>query len=758
MNGEYLLSQTPGAERTRELFPRNFRDYPRGVNYFDVYSPTISTLYSQVYWKGFPPVDLPADVVERYKGGKVMAVVGFELDQVRRTAGGDVSVPINMAYNHHFESHMAGAGSRLEKIVFDGPNDPRRLKYEAHGHGHGVNDEIWIAREVTPSANGFPTSQSFGAGNGGESRKTFHGYPPGYSQVIESPEQFQITPMQIDTWHREKMNLTGSPFVSGPLPQSSLAPADAIYSGLLECPVTTRLRKDVEGDYEALGSGRCKDLIQSASECYAAAAKEFGAGSGSWQQVNLTVDDPAKPAGCSANLQPTTGKVDVTFNKAGAADAAECGARASGLIGVTTSLVTLNVSLDFKKQEVVIRIAGPDNVWFGVGFNASAMEDSPWAIIVDGRGGVSERKLADQSPGTELAKSVTVVSSEVSSGHRTVVLTRPMKGQTPDYYSFGSDQEVILPFINAVGNSPELAYHKIKAPSSIALLPVAGADSAGACVCPTKPAPFGDAKGSLRYVPTSQQGESGQATTINFNNKCALPPRGSLYAQRNPTCDVRTYSGGQLACHHMFSLLDADQDIPWPNRPLNYSLKFRFWYQDFNESYHTIVGTQGQGGSGWDLGAGPSGVGAEFDVPKCAPGVAGCSQAKDGTWVHTITGTFVAKGRPVAAHMHCHAPTCLSMAIYNNHTGDLICEEKPVYGGTGKIDNKQMDEPGFILVPPCLWGSPEHGLAPPPKLDGLTVTVVKKSNATYGHHGEMAHGQVFFVVKDPEVPSDHFYI
>ena len=30
-----------------------------------------------------------------------MAIVGFEVDQVRRTPEGDVPVPINMAYNHH---------------------------------------------------------------------------------------------------------------------------------------------------------------------------------------------------------------------------------------------------------------------------------------------------------------------------------------------------------------------------------------------------------------------------------------------------------------------------------------------------------------------------------------------------------------------------------------------------------------------------------------------------------------------------------
>lgn len=286
-----------------------------------------------------------------------------------------------------------------------------------------------------------------------------------------------------------------------------------------------------------------------------------------------------------------------------------------------------------------------------------------------------------------------------------------MKGATPDHYTFNPTTTTLLPFINAVGNGPAFAYHKEKTLGTIALLPVAGHTKGGACVCAKQPAPFGHGKGSFNYVPTNQKGERGAPSTTRFSNACAPPPRGSLYEQKNPTCDVRTYVGGQLACHHMFSLLYADQDIPWPDQPLQYHFKFRFWYQDFNESYHRQV----LRGGGWDLGAGPSGVGAEYDVPKCAPGVAGCSQLKDGRWIHTIVGTFKGQGQPVAAHMHCHAPTCLSMAVYNNATGQLICMEKPIYGGAGQILEKKYDEPGFILVPPCLWGSREHGLEPPSK-------------------------------------------
>lgn len=169
---------------------------------------------------------------------------------------------------------------------------------------------------------------------------------------------------------------------------------------------------------------------------------------------------------------------------------------------------------------------------------------------------------------------------------------------------------------------------------------------------------------------------------------------------------------------------------------------------------HKIIG----GGWGSNLGAGGGGLGAEFDVPKCDVGVPGCSK-EDGTWVHTVVGvqkpSVTAGSELVAAHMHCHAPTCLSMSIANNATGETICENRPSFGGDYSVKHDptragtsravdRFEEPGFITVPPCLWGSPEHGLDPPPSLEGLTIRIVKRSNATYGHHGEMAHGQFYW--------------
>merc|ERR1711920_56730 len=143
------------------------------------------------------------------------------------------------------------------------------------------------------------------------------------------------------------------------------------------------------------------------------------------------------------------------------------------------------------------------------------------------------------------------------------------------------------------------------------------------------------------------------------------------------------------------------------------------------------------------IGAGPHGYGAEYDVPQCPPG----TPSKE--CVHTITGTFQITSPPgglkvVNAHFHCHAPTCLSMTLYNNDMGELICQENAVYGGAGKIDQPKFDEPGYIAIPPCVWGGSEFGLEPPPLVTGVTLRVVKHTNSTYGHHGEMAHGEIFY--------------
>ena len=82
--------------------------------------------------------------------------------------------------------------------------------------------------------------------------------------------------MQIDTFNREKMAVDSPAFVAGPLPRNSLSPPNARYSGLLECPLTTRITKDVEKNFLIVGSrSACsKDSgdIESSKDCFDAVA------------------------------------------------------------------------------------------------------------------------------------------------------------------------------------------------------------------------------------------------------------------------------------------------------------------------------------------------------------------------------------------------------------------------------------------------------------------------------------------------------
>lgn len=73
--------------------------------------------------------------------------------------------------------------------------------------------------------------------NGGEFRQSLHGYPRGYAQLLKSPQSFW--PFQL--------HFINTRAAAGRLePRSSRAPPDAKYSGLIECPCTTRRVKDAQ--------------------------------------------------------------------------------------------------------------------------------------------------------------------------------------------------------------------------------------------------------------------------------------------------------------------------------------------------------------------------------------------------------------------------------------------------------------------------------------------------------------------------------
>ena len=97
-------------------FPTIYSKINSETEFFEVYSPQITSQYAMVYWTMMPPVPLPKNIVNRFNGKKI-AIVGYEVDQVfTNDAGVDSSVPITWAYNHHYEAYLRNGDNSFSKI------------------------------------------------------------------------------------------------------------------------------------------------------------------------------------------------------------------------------------------------------------------------------------------------------------------------------------------------------------------------------------------------------------------------------------------------------------------------------------------------------------------------------------------------------------------------------------------------------------------------------------------------------------------
>eukprot|EP00658_Telonema_sp_P-2_P011110 TRINITY_DN14225_c0_g1_i3.p1 TRINITY_DN14225_c0_g1~~TRINITY_DN14225_c0_g1_i3.p1 ORF type:complete len:942 (-),score=213.51 TRINITY_DN14225_c0_g1_i3:82-2907(-) len=843
MNGKYL---TASVDKVGVPFNDDYAS--KGHEYFDVWAPEMATHYGEVFWTSQGTLPLPPAIVERFKG-KVMAITGYEQDQVMVVPTGqpgvnpdqDVSVPINWAYNHHYMAWMTGAHSELEEVECD-PNDVS---------SHGAPTK-WVAVDKPSAlprkfADVAPTSQMFSEGNGGESRKSFHGYPDGFAQLIESPDSWTITPMQIDTRNRD----CGSTYkdvgnCTQMLPayeprsarygrnwQGKDKPAlPSNYSGILECPCNSRYGGDpifypspikskiVTHNYVVLPSGACSSTqaIWDAQECFSVVAGTLGIGATKFE--NATVSDKTLPQGCSV-MTHSDGSATTTFNSAESSTPCsgaktQVGESMLTSVGVTlkaelvstseTSVMTPSPKGQYCAQNKVgviksfhagsdsqadmlaalqlcnafcqtdstcnfcsvdnlatapgkldvqfsalpicganltwggavvgdisskattdtgtatITLTGPSDVWFGVGLAAQNMADAPYTLIVNSTG-VTERQIgtcgseAEHCPGDQLANSLTLVSNTVSNNLRTVVITRPLKGLTAKHYSFHPSQVGTLNFISAVGSSQAFAYHKNHAAGVVSFT----ATEVPSCVCDT------GAEGKLC---------AGNGTGCDsFVKQCLDHSQGGdLGSQHNPTCNSLQYAGGLRCCGHKRIMLDEDQ----PVRPelLQYHMKFRFWFQEYQPANATKTPqgtTQNTTASHYDL---PriyfttEANAGEYDIPpafatkeqptipgyakwpldKMTPGTSctgTCPGGADCECVHTITYNHtVSNMRLIYAGGHCHAPSCLGIWLYRNDPGhemELLCQQQPVYG-TGQVHLDKYDEAGYITLPPCLWG------------------------------------------------------
>mmetsp|Transcript_21584 Transcript_21584/g.56256 ORF Transcript_21584/g.56256 Transcript_21584/m.56256 type:complete len:515 (-) Transcript_21584:295-1839(-) len=218
---------------------------------FEIYSNPIPLKYAQVAYQFHTGLLLPEDFRKRFHG-KDVAFTGYEINVVRFDEdSNEESVPSFDAYNHHYVIYMKGANWTDECTGWWCP--PGGLP-----SGEAAN----LGQVLRRSSNDHLNIQMFSEGNGNEHRGSFHGYPKGFSQILHSPHSLDPFFHLINTRGGGGRGGVGSSL----LPRSSNAKPDARYSGLIECPCTTRRQFDLEkltidGKAPEMAFGACRQEI-----------------------------------------------------------------------------------------------------------------------------------------------------------------------------------------------------------------------------------------------------------------------------------------------------------------------------------------------------------------------------------------------------------------------------------------------------------------------------------------------------------------
>ena len=722
--------------------------------YFELLSDVRTSQYSEVWWQS-KAQPLPADIVARF-ADKIMVITGYEADIVRGDSLDNVtSAPCYEQYNHHYSAFMSGKYANQLTGVSSGVDGKTILG------GHGEPIPMWqVAPGPIVDGTEVPSVQVFSEGNGNEHRGSWHGYAKGYGQLIYSPTTWTNSPMIINTNKR----LTTGDDSPGPInhklvPKSVLSPPNSDYSGIMECPCTTRINKVLDA-YEVQQAGSAPTgtaAVLTATECAAAGLVTNLVPAKTSAQ---TVTDASKPSGCIATPQRNSaGAVswNLLFNNATNSPSVVCGGApgSQALAGALSSTIGVTIGLSLNTTTATISLSAPtQGDWFGVAFNATTMADTPYAIIVDGKGAVQEYRLGNQAAGSLLKPSISVSSASTSAGITTVTVTRPLSGMTSQHYTFDLDT-LTIPVLAAQGKTSSLSYH---GPSRTAANLTITAPTSAVCL--------------------RRDGSSNKGTIANrpFNpGKCAPYPISELWTTHNAICNISEYGGGLMCCGGGTFLLDADQEVPEPVD--EWRMRYRFYFEEYNGTIDTITrplddtnavdgAPQGQKNLfrvWWSTEA----YNNEYDVPKsewdcldpttpvencthqltsrftgrdlvagpsaCMLGgdakTAGCANI---TKIEEQGGEYLL----MYAAAHCHTPACESLELWNDDTGELLCRNEPVYGS----GNAAHNESAYVVgIPPCVWGSADEGLVPPPRIHlNSNLSCVKRNNNTNGHWGTMA--------------------
>ena len=755
----YAISNTPGStpnwKGTPGKYTTDFATSVEGeVEYFDVYG-EVQTVYSQVYWTRNAPINLPPEIVARFEG-KVMAITGYEVDQVVHSGpqvgstssqnalggfscypeceGNDTSIPIYNAYNHHYFSWLKGSDSEIYEL-----ESPLKMP----------NPTTTAFRTKEGTEHGFPTSLVFKENPGGEFRKSYHGYPSGYAQLIHSPSQWLVEPMQIDTHNRnyEVTDQVGhKPWFMPTRVQNNMTNLHNGLSPLIECPCTDRIERTVVNSSSILIEGTCSRQILSEKDCVSAITE-----TGAKVKSSSTINDLTIASGCimrpaeSSRHHSNAGQAleyDAIFNAAKSTQSCGKNNEKVSLQGSNELGTGITISISHDTSEASITVSGPASVWFGIGFGATSMKDEPYAIIIDGNGEVTERKLDNHGPGNALSNSITIVSSSVHGEIRTLVLRRSVNGSSTDHYTFPTVPGDIN-MIAAIGDGKTLSYHKSRSGGTLTLIPT----ETPSCIC---------------YPTTAIYFSYMNSTKMQVNNyDCLDEPRSDMLRHGDGTgrdlpnmaCNFETYNGGLECCKHSWLLTDKNQDEQVPKDKVDtYFLKWRYYFQEYAPATEKLNASH-QHLHHWVFLIDATVNDYEEDNARYGTTSIGTIsahlKAKD-IGLEDLEGGFNDDGappipknftkiKPMVMTPHCHAPSCIRQELWNADTNEIICNMTAKYGDEkyGKT-TEIFNERDYITILPCLYGY-QPGLQFPFSLSPDTnIRAIKYFNNTYRHLGQMA--------------------
>lgn len=144
-------------------------------------------------------------------------------------------------YNHHYNNYLYGKGTKLVKTNV--PTIPSASEdYGGHtGTLHGYTFvKTGLDADLGENAAKY-SSQFLPMGNGAESRKTFHFFPPGYGAQVYSPTEMTLQPMIIDQRNRKGK-------IQDPSGRHGIVPAESNVGPEAMCKLIGIIRKRLDCD------------------------------------------------------------------------------------------------------------------------------------------------------------------------------------------------------------------------------------------------------------------------------------------------------------------------------------------------------------------------------------------------------------------------------------------------------------------------------------------------------------------------------